>query len=71
MYIVADITRTLKEILEEEDFKNTPQGEGMYKYHSKYNAYIEVIPYEKLTNDSKDRNRILFEKLGILDNGMY
>lgn len=29
------------------------------------NAYIEILSYDKIINDAKKRNRILFDKLGI------
>ncbi len=34
-------------------------------FHDKYNAYIEVISYDKLLTDAKKRNNILFDKLGL------
>ena len=34
-----------------------------YKDSDELNAYIEIISYEKLLEDAKKRNRILFDKL--------
>lgn len=28
-------------------------------------AYIEVLSYDKIRNDSEKRNKVLFDKLGI------
>ncbi|MFN8255673.1 MAG: ATP-binding protein [Bacteroidales bacterium] len=64
-YVIVDFNSKLNEIIEERDFKITPDGLGYFRYHDKYNAYIEVISYQKLLKDAKMRNRILFEKLGL------
>ena len=31
----------------------------------RYNGYIEVMSFEKVKNDAKKRNQILFDKLGL------
>ena len=64
-YIVADIKPTLKFILEEEGFYETPDGLGFFKFYSttKYKAYLEVLPYTKIIKDSKQRNKVLFDRL--------
>lgn len=61
-YIIADITPTFDKILEREDFIALLNN-GFYKYHQKYQSYIEVIPYDKLLQNARQRNRILFDKL--------
>ena len=65
-HIIADITPTLRKLLLRDDFRATVDGLGFYKYHTQYQAYCEVIPYDKLLRDAERRNRILFEKLNIL-----
>lgn len=66
VYIVCDVTPTLIEILESREFDKTPDGMGYFRFYAKYyNAYIEVLPFEKVLSDAKKRNRILFEKLGL------
>ena len=65
LYAVCDITPKLKKVAETYDFIETPDKMGMYKYHDKKRAYIEIISFDKLVNDADKRNRILFEKLGI------
>lgn len=65
LYAICDITNTLENVLKEYDFSLTPDMLGYYKISKTYNAYIEVISYNKLINDSKKRNRILFDKLGL------
>ena len=63
LYAICDITPSLEKILTRKSFQKTPDGLGRYFYHSEYNAYIEVIPFNKLLNDANKRNRILFDKL--------
>ena len=66
IYIVCDITPSLLKILERREFERTPDGKGFFKVKSKYySAYFEVLPFEKVLSDAKQRNRILFEKLNI------
>lgn len=65
LYAVCDITSTLEHILDFHDFSQTPDKMGYYKYNDKMNAYIEILSYDKIINDAKKRNKILFDKLGI------
>jgi hypothetical protein len=65
-YIVCDITPTLEDILKRREFNPTPDGQGYFLFKNRYyNAYFEVIPFDKLLTDARRRNRILFDKLGI------
>lgn len=64
-YIVCDFNPALDKIAEAREFKRTPDGEGFFKFHTPYNAYIEIISYSKLLKDSKKRNKILFDHLNL------
>lgn len=64
-YVILDFNANVKQILDDKDYTKTPDGMGYYNYNKNYNAYIEVISYQKLLKDAKIRNRILFDKLGI------
>ncbi len=64
-YIIADLTSTLKEICESEDLHESSDRLGYYKYHSKKNAYIEVLSFDAIVQRSKERNRAFFDKLGL------
>jgi hypothetical protein len=46
-------------------FKQTPDRLGYYGYHDGYNAYIEILPFDKIIIDAQKRNRVLFETLGL------
>lgn len=65
LYAVCDITPKLQKIAEDFDFVETPDKRGMYKYHDKKRAYIEILSFDKIIDDAGKRNKILFEKLGI------
>lgn len=64
-YVVCDFNENLKQIIENRNYKPTPDGMGYFYFHEQYNAYIEVISYDKLLKDAKKKNRILFNKLGL------
>lgn len=64
-YVICDFNNNLTNILDERNYTQTPDGQGYFYFHSKYNAYIEVISYAKLLKDAKARNRLLFDKLGL------
>lgn len=66
VYIICDIGPSLKKILERREFELTPDGMGWFKVKSKfYSAYFEIMPFEKVLDNARKRNRILFEKLNI------
>jgi len=64
-YAIATLTPQLKVLAQHKDFRPTPDGFGFFNFHSGYNAYIELLSYEKLLGDAKKRNRALFERLGL------
>ena len=65
LYALCDITPSLKRVLTQMSFTRTPDNLGAYKYNDAIHAYIEVLSYDKVKNDSEKRNKVLFEKLGI------
>jgi hypothetical protein len=64
-YIICDFNPNLVQLLDEKNYKRTPDSQGYFYFHDKFNAYVEVISYQKLLKDAKIRNRVLFEKLGL------
>lgn len=63
VYIIADITPTLKRICIDNNFTVTPDNEGYFMYHGNRKAYIEIISYKKLLENAQQRNKMLFDKL--------
>lgn len=62
-YVIADMSDTLRRYAKNYSLQPTPDQEGYYGYNSSYDCYVEVISYDKLLKDAKDRNQILFDKL--------
>lgn len=65
LYAVCDVTSKLQRILKQRGFNFTPDGIGYFLNNPTYNAYVEVLPFDKMINDSKKRNKVLFNKLGV------
>lgn len=65
LYIICDVTPKIARFARLSSLKLTTDGQGYYNYNVECNAYIEILPYNKIINDSKKRNKILFDKLGI------
>ncbi len=65
LYAVCDILPSLERVLDSMSFTRTPDDLGAYLYNGKMHAFIEIISYDKVRNDSEKRNKVLFDKLGI------
>ncbi len=65
LYAICDITPSLSRVLNRMSFTRTPDNLGAYFYNNELHAYIEILSYDKIRNDSEKRNRVLFDKLGI------
>lgn len=64
-YVLADLTPSLRSIMRGRNFTTTPDGLGYFFYNNNLNSYTEIISYQKLMKDAKNRNRILFDKLNL------
>ena len=64
-YIICDLTKKLKAYAEDSGFKKLPSGDGYFFFNDNYNMYVEVMSFDKVLNDSKERNKVLFEKLNL------
>ena len=62
-YVIADLTESMRLAAENASLVHTADREGYFGYNTSRNAYIEVISYDKLIKDAKQRNNILFDKL--------
>ena len=62
-YVVCELDPLLKKILHRRTMHETPDGRGMFGFFPAHKAYVEVISYEKMLDDARKRNRILFDKL--------
>lgn len=66
-YVIGDLTREMKERLEDSDFDTIDNGNKYFKYHDKHNAYFEFISFNKLVKDAKLRNKIFNKKLNLVE----
>lgn len=64
-YIICDLTPPVHRFARQNGLSPAPDDMGYFGFNPNYNAYIEVISFDKLVDDSKQRNQILFDKLGI------
>ena len=64
-YVIATLTPRLRDLAQDRDFKRTPDGRGFFSFHTGYNAYIELLSYDKVLGDAKKRNRAFFDRLGL------
>ncbi|GAB3726190.1 hypothetical protein GCM10027594_07850 [Hymenobacter agri] len=64
-YIICDLTKKVRNFAKERGFTESRDGEGYFWYNPNFHAYFELISFDKLVKDSKQRNQVLFDKLGI------
>ena len=64
-YILCDITQSIIDRCDILNYPMTPDKMGFFGYNTKFNTYIEIISFDKLLNNAKQRNRAFFDKLGL------
>lgn len=64
-YVLCDITSSIKDRCDMLDLQVTSDKLGYFGYHKTFNAYIEVLSFDRLLNMAKGRNRAFFDKLGL------
>ncbi|MBE9465632.1 hypothetical protein ACFP1I_26680 [Dyadobacter subterraneus] len=64
-YIICDLTKKIKAYAKDSGFRPLPSGDGFFFFNENYNMYVEIMSFDKILNDSRERNRVLFEKLNI------
>lgn len=68
IFVIADLTPRLRQLLIDINATLAPDNQGFYGYHSNYKVYYEVMDYSKMLSDATKRNRIFFDKLNLVDN---
>lgn len=63
--IVCDFTEKLKKQAKFRDFRLTADEERLYRFHTEYGAFIEIMSFDAMMDTAERRNRILFDKLGL------
>ena len=64
-YVICDLTPTIKDRCALFNLKVTSDKLGHFGYNDNYNAYIEVISFDRLLNMATERNKAFFDKLGL------
>ncbi|MDO6738614.1 hypothetical protein [Wenyingzhuangia sp. 2_MG-2023] len=64
-YIICDLTKKLESTATDSGYKKLPSGDGYFFFNDNYNMYVEIMSFDKVLKDSKERNRVLFEKLNL------
>jgi len=68
VFVIADLTPRLRQLLVDLGATLAPDGQGYYGYHSNHKVYYEVMDYTKMLSDATKRNRIFFDKLNLVGN---
>jgi hypothetical protein len=64
-YIICDLTEEIQNFAINSSLTPTPDLQGYFGFNPGLKTYVEVLSFNKLVKDAKQRNRILFKKLGI------
>ncbi|MET8352514.1 ATP-binding protein [Micromonospora sp. NPDC005206] len=64
-YIIADLTTSLISRCRMHRLNPTDDGMGFFGYHEHFNAYIEVISFDRLLSIANQRNRAFFDVVGL------
>jgi hypothetical protein len=64
-YIICDLTKKLKSYAKDGGYKLLPSGDGFFFFNDNYNMYVEILSFDKLLKDSRERNKVLFDKLNL------
>lgn len=62
-YVIGDLTQSMRDSAEGRGLTETQDKEGYFGFNPTFGAYVEVISYDKMLKDAKQRNRSLFDKL--------
>jgi hypothetical protein len=67
-YVIADLTPSIQQRTRIHQLRPTSDKLGYFGYSEPFNAYIEVISFDRLLNAARERNRAFFDKLGLPTN---
>jgi len=56
-FIICTLTPRMEELAATNQFVPTPDGNGYFNWHPIYKVYTEIISYDKLMRDARNRNR--------------
>ena len=62
-YVIGDFTPSMRDSAVRSSLRLTQDKEGYYGYNEEIGAYVEVISYNKLLKNARQRNQAFFDKL--------
>ena len=62
-YVIGDLTQSMRDSAEGRGLMLTQDNQGYYGYNEAIGAYVEVISYDKLLKNARQRNQVFFNKL--------
>ena len=62
-YVIGDLTQSMKDSAEGRGLRLMQDKQGYYGFNEMYGAYVEVISYDKLLKNARQRNQVFFDKL--------
>ena len=62
-YVIGDLTPSMKDSALGRGLRLTQDNEGYYGYNEGIGAYVEVISYNKLLKNARQRNQVFLDKL--------
>ena len=62
-YVIGDLTPSMRDSAVRSSLRLTQDKEGYYGYNDEIGAYVEVISYDKLLKNARQRNQAFFDKL--------
>ena len=62
-YVIGDLTQSMRDSAAGRGLRRTQDNQGYYGYNDEIGAYVEVISYDKLLKNARQRNQVFFDKL--------
>lgn len=65
-YLICDLNEKIDELAENAQFEKTFDGLGYFGYNKPLKCTIDIIPFNQVLSNATKRNKVLFDKLGII-----
>lgn len=65
-YAICDLTPPVREFAENGNYAKLQGGYGFYTYNRNHNAHVEIVAFDKIVLDAKQRHKAFFDQLGIV-----
>ncbi|WP_394198551.1 hypothetical protein [Litoreibacter albidus] len=67
VYVIADLTKSMRQLCEDKGLRDTPNGLSFFGYNPNpsLQAYTEVIDFQGLLSHATERNSAFFQQLSL------